>query len=82
MRISQYLQIGKTMKEIRKKANISQGSMAERLHLKDSSYSNYENGYSEPSIEVLQLFCKILGISVEQFLQQLLEKKDRGEKGV
>ena len=48
-------------------ADISQKEMAAKLELSVPTYSNYENGYSELPIEVIQKFCSIIGIKEELF---------------
>ncbi len=68
MRLSEYLQVGKKMKEARIEAGISQRNMALRLLVSNSAYSNYENGYSEPSAEIILKFCDVLGITLEDLL--------------
>ena len=65
MRISEYLQVGNKMKTKRISAGINQRKMARKLGLSYSTYSNYENAYSEPPMEVIIKFCEILKISVE-----------------
>jgi len=69
MRISEYLKIGNKLKAACTNAGISQRKMATKLNLTYSTYSNYENGYSEPPMEVIAQFCDFLGISVEQLLE-------------
>ena len=68
MRLREYLEVGKKMKTARTNAGISQRDMAIKLSLTNSSYSNYENGYSEPPAEVILKFCEIIGISLEDLL--------------
>ena len=67
MRISHYLEIDKKMKSLRQNAGLSQKSMAAQLELSVPSYSNYENGYSEPPMEIIEQFCKHLGITLDTF---------------
>lgn len=67
MRISQYLCIDKRLKSFRRDKGITQRDMALKLGLSYSRYSNYENGYSEPPVEVIQKFCSIIGINEEVF---------------
>lgn len=64
MRISHYLELDKKMKNLRVASGMSQKDMAAKLDLSVPSYSNYENGYSEPPMEILQNFCEILNVSV------------------
>ena len=66
MRIGEYLEIGNKMKTARMNAAINQRSMAKKLQLTYSTYSNYENGYSEPPMEIILKFCDIIGITVEE----------------
>ena len=64
MRISHYLELDKKMKNLRVASGMSQKDIAAKLDLSVPSYSNYENGYSEPPMEILQKFCEILNVSV------------------
>lgn len=64
MRISHYLELDKKMKNMRVASGMSQKDMAAKLDLSVPSYSNYENGYSEPPMEILQKFCEILNVNV------------------
>lgn len=48
----------------------SQRAVAMEQNLTISTYSNYENGYREPPMEVIEQFCNLLGITVNG-LQQL-----------
>lgn len=69
MRLSEYLEVGKKMKTARTNAGISQRDMAIKLSLSNSSYSNYENGYSEPPAEIIVKFCDVLNITMENLLE-------------
>lgn len=69
MRLSEYLEIGRKMKTARTNAGISQRDMAIKLGLSNSSYSNYENGYSEPPAEIIIKFCDILKITMGDLLE-------------
>ena len=66
MRISEYLQIGDRLKTARMKAGINQNKMARKLSLSNSTYSNYENGYSEPPMEIILEFCNIIEMPIDQ----------------
>lgn len=68
MRISQYLHLDKRLKSLRIGADISQKKMAQMLNLSVPTYSNYENGYSEPPVEILEKVCEIIGVPFEDFL--------------
>jgi transcriptional regulator with XRE-family HTH domain len=67
MRIAHYLHVDKRLKSFRLGADMSQKEMASKLELSVPTYSNYENGYSEPPVEVIQKFCSILGIDEDLF---------------
>ncbi len=80
MKIVQYLQISRCLKVHRTQAGISQRKMADRLGLLAATYSNYENGYSSPSMETIQDFCKIIGIGVNEFFKYAVEKAAEGDE--
>ena len=69
MRLGEYFEIGKRMKQARTNAGINQRDMSAKLSLTNSSYSNYENGYSEPPVEIILKFCEILGITLNDLLE-------------
>ena len=69
MRLGEYFEIGKRMKQARTNAGINQRDMSAKLSLTNSSYSNYENGYSEPPVEIILKFCDILGITLGDLLE-------------
>ncbi len=73
MRLCEYLELAKKMKVARSQANISQRDMAAKLSLGYSTYSNYENGYSEPPAEIILKFCDILDISLADLLSIKVE---------
>lgn len=68
MRLGEYFEIGKQMKQARTNAGSNQREMSSKLSLSNSSYSNYENGYSEPPVETILNFCDILGITLNDLL--------------
>lgn len=70
MRLGEYLEIGRKIKAARTNAGINQRDMAVQLGITNSTYSNYENGYSEPPVEIILKFCEIIGISFEDLLGQ------------
>lgn len=69
MRLGEYFEIGKRMKQARTNVGINQRDMSAKLSLTNSSYSNYENGYSEPPVEIILKFCEILGITLGDLLE-------------
>ena len=77
MRLSEYLEINKKLKEARTSSGYTQGEMAKKLGLSNSAYSNYENGYSEPPVEVLTAFCAETGIELKDLLELEIKEKKR-----
>ena len=69
MRLGEYFEIGNRMKQARTNTGINQRDMSSRLSLTNSSYSNYENGYSEPPAETILKFCDTLGITINDLLE-------------
>ena len=77
MRLSEYLEINKKLKEARTSSGYTQSEMAKKLGLSNSAYSNYENGYSEPPVEVLTAFCTETGIELKDLLELEIKEKKR-----
>ena len=69
MRLSEYLEVGRKMKTARTNAGISQRDMAKKLALSNSSYSNYENGYSTPDIYTLCKLAVIFDITLDELVE-------------
>lgn len=69
MGINDYIQVGKRIKELRKKnTNLSQKEMAAKLEIPVSTYSGYENNHREPNSAMLNKIADILGVSLECLL--------------
>lgn len=79
MKIGEYLKIGEKIKAARIKTGLSQKEMAKRLGLGTSAYSNYENSYSEPSVEIMENFCKEAGITLPELLELDISSHERPE---
>lgn len=88
MGINDYIKIGKKIKQVRIKSGISQKDMAMRLGISQSSWSNYENGYREPGINLIYLFCKEMGVTIDELIWMEIMtigeniKKYREKKGL
>lgn len=61
--------LGSNIKILRKKKGKSQEEVANSLGLTRSSYSGYENGVAEPSIETLRHMCSYFEISMDDIVQ-------------
>lgn len=61
-------QFGNFIKEMRKKNNLTQRQLAEKLHLTDKAVSKWERGLSYPDISVLEPLAEVLGVSVQALI--------------
>ena len=66
------IKIGKFISECRKKENLTQAQLAERLNITDRAVSKWENGKAMPDSSIMLDLCSFLNISVNELL--------RGEK--
>lgn len=66
------IKIGKFISECRKKENLTQAQLAEKLNITDRAVSKWENGKAMPDSSIMLSLCEILKISVNELL--------RGEK--
>lgn len=60
----------KNLRYIRSSLNISQKEIANHLKLNPSSYSNYENGRREPSLDVLIKISDFLNVEIDKLLTE------------
>lgn len=56
------------LKDLREDSDITQKALAERLHIRQNTYSQYENGQRQIPIEVLIELSQIYGVSVDYIL--------------
>ena len=63
------IKIGKFISECRKKENLTQAQLAERLNITDRAVSKWENGKAMPDSSIMLELCNILGISVNELLR-------------
>ena len=62
------VKIGKFIADCRKKTNLTQMQMAEKLNITDRAISKWETGKSLPDSSIMLELCDILGISVNDLL--------------
>ncbi|MEW5939162.1 MAG: helix-turn-helix transcriptional regulator [Chloroflexota bacterium] len=62
------------LKEVRQKKGIRQVDLAEQLGVPQSFISKYESGDRHLDILELRRICELIGISLDDFVQQLEEK--------
>ena len=62
------LKIGKFIAKCRKKVNLTQMQLAEKLGITDKAISKWERGIAMPDTSIMLELCDILGISVNELL--------------
>ena len=62
------IKIGGFIAECRKKANLTQRQLAEKLGITDKAISKWERGVAMPDTSIMLNLCDILGISVNELL--------------
>ena len=60
------LTIGENIRNYRRKQDLTQEELAERLGVSYQSISRWENGATYPDIELLPAISKLLGITVDE----------------
>lgn len=62
------LEVGQFISTCRKEKNLTQKQLGEELGVTDRAVSKWENGKSFPDITLIEPLCKILDISVSEFM--------------
>ncbi|MGJ8729320.1 helix-turn-helix domain-containing protein [Listeria aquatica] len=57
-----------TLKELRKKENLTQGQLSMKLGISRDTLANYEIGRREPDFETLKKIAKYFGVSTDYLL--------------
>ena len=71
------IKIGKFIAECRKKRNLTQKQLAEKLCITDRAISKWENGRGMPDSSIMLDLCKELNISVNELLSgEVIEMDD------
>ena len=71
------IKIGKFIAECRKKNNLTQMQLAEKLNITDRAISKWENGKGMPDSSIMLDLCNELKISVNELLSgEMIEMKD------
>lgn len=69
------VKIGKFIAECRKKNNLTQMQLAEKLNITDRAISKWENGKAMPDSSIMLDLCAELKISVNELLRgEVLER--------
>ncbi len=72
--------VGKTIKLLRVGKNMTQDELAEKLFVSRQTVSNYENGKSNPDIDVLVKIAEVLETDVNTLIYGEKEKEDKKKK--
>ena len=74
------IKIGKFIAECRKKQNLTQSQLAEKLGITDRAISKWENGRAMPDSSLMLDLCSILKISVNDLLSGEVIGMENGNK--
>ncbi len=58
------------LKTIRKINRLTQKQVAERLCVVESCYANWEQGRTEPNIDMLRKLSQIFNVSLDELIQE------------
>ena len=74
------IKIGKFIAECRKKNNLTQMQLAEKMNITDRAISKWENGKAMPDSSIMLDLCRELKISVNELLSgEMIEMKNYDE---
>ena len=62
------MRTGEKIKELRKKFELTQKQLAEKIHVSSQVISNWERGYSTPDSEDVKKLAEALDCSIDQLL--------------
>ena len=63
------------IKDLREDHDLTQQQIADHLHIKQNTYSQYENGHRQIPIEILIKLARYYDTSVDYILGETSEKK-------
>lgn len=59
-----------TIKKLRKKRNLTQAELSEKINLSQSAVAKWENGECMPKAEMLPKLAKILNCSIDELFDK------------
>lgn len=62
----------KNLKYARKNKGLTQREVAQKLNVVESCYANWEQGRTEPNIEMLRKLCVIFDLTADELLNDVL----------
>lgn len=68
------MNIGRALRYYRKKTDMSQADIAEKLQISRQAYSNYENGKREPNIQLICDMAQVFDITTDEFFAKAMGK--------
>ena len=75
------IKTGKFIAECRKKKNLTQAQLAEKLNITARAFSKWETGNAMPDTNIMLDLCSILGISVNELLcGEVIAEEKRDEQ--
>ena len=74
------VKIGRFIAERRKKNNLTQAQLAEKLNITDRAVSKWENGRAMPDSSIMLELCDILGINVDELLRGEINMENGNQK--
>lgn len=57
-----------SLKELRKQVNLTQKQVAMHLGVVESCYANWEQGRTEPNIEMLRALAKLFNVTLDELI--------------
>lgn len=70
-----YPSIGKKIKKSRRDRGITQEALAEKVNVSIPHISRIECGFSSPSLQTLVDICNVLGITIDELMQDSLSAR-------
>ena len=75
------IKIGKFIAECRKKKNLTQAQLAEKLNITDRAISKWETGKAMPDSDIMLDLCNILGINANELLcGEMIDMEQKDEQ--
>ena len=68
--------IGQRIKDLRKKADMTQDRLADYLGVSAQAVSKWELGQTAPDLSLIALLCRVLGVTADELLGIGQEKED------
>lgn len=71
--------LGKAIQILRKKRSISQGELAQQLHVSIQAVSKWETGRANPELSLLPGLAELFGVSIDELFSEGTETPAQGE---